>query len=155
MSRACDTAREIVSAGLDGEATTIDRKRAQRHVERCSDCRAFAAAAERMTDALRAAPPLPAPALVPPAPARSGARRGRLIVRAAGVAAAFAAAAGVGASVSGGGRQEPAATPARAPVLVLAALDRDRAQHAELRLREGRGPESSYRVGRLETLTLG
>jgi len=49
----CETFREAISAGLDGEPAGIDRHLVDAHLRRCASCRAFAAEAAELKDALR------------------------------------------------------------------------------------------------------
>jgi len=44
----CDHAKMTYSASLDGEATALERRSVDAHLESCSDCREFAAAADRV-----------------------------------------------------------------------------------------------------------
>src|SRR5262245_721060 len=58
QSWACDRARQAVSLRLDGELSQIERALLDRHLERCTECAAFAADACVFTDALRDAAPV-------------------------------------------------------------------------------------------------
>jgi anti-sigma factor RsiW len=163
MSGACEPVRQIVSASLDGEASVIERKRAERHLAGCPDCRRFAAAAGSATRTVREAPLAhPATTLVPaPAARRRGARarRGGAV---AAAAASLAAAAALGALVSAQTADAPAVQ-TEATVLQLAEMDTARRQHLIMRrdtVPEGLHPidvpqGERYRMSRLEYVTLG
>jgi hypothetical protein len=159
MNRACESVREIISASLDGEASVIERRLADRHVARCADCRAFAETVAGTVELVRAAP-----SLVPGRPlsgTRPSRRAGRAVaVRVGAVAAALAAAAGLGAAVAGRSPQPAiSAAPARGPELVLASIDVDRRQQlnmAQPAVRaHGDRDGVAHRLSRLEKLTLG
>jgi hypothetical protein len=63
----CDRAREWSSLRLDGELSQLEQALLDSHLERCSDCRAFAAAAAAYTFELRMSEPeqLTAPIVLP------------------------------------------------------------------------------------------
>jgi predicted anti-sigma-YlaC factor YlaD len=56
MSATCDGARAQVSRRLDGEISQLEERMLTAHLERCSDCRTFAADVADFTRDLRAAP---------------------------------------------------------------------------------------------------
>ncbi len=65
----CQSAREAVSALLDGEAPGVGRAEVEQHLAGCTDCRAWREAAHAVTrrariGPARAAPPVDVPALV-------------------------------------------------------------------------------------------
>jgi predicted anti-sigma-YlaC factor YlaD len=107
-SDACATARAAVSAGLDGEANELELAAAQRHVEACPSCGAFARDAGLITEHVRAAAAalVPETALAPASPSRR-----RLPLRVAGGVATIAAAALLGAFVSTQVEQSQAPAP--------------------------------------------
>ena len=89
MSVVCADARSQVSRQLDGEFSELEERMLAFHLDRCSDCRTFAADVASFTDDIRTAPleQLPYPIVV---------RRSRRPVLArlqVGVAAALAVAA--------------------------------------------------------------
>jgi anti-sigma factor RsiW len=159
MRRACEPVREIISASLDGEATMIERKRAERHMARCADCRAFARTLDLMIGSVRAAPPL-VPMGPPAVAARAGRRRRSLGTRVVAAAAGFAAVAAIGAGVAGEAPNEtvPAAAPSPATA-IMASIDMERHQQQSLianvaHVRSARD-SITHRLSRLETVSLG
>src|SRR5690349_2337474 len=95
----CAQARAAVSATVDGEAAELERATARRHLQTCARCREFEAMVLHTRRELRSAPVLEPSRSLRPAqrPAR---RRLPRPVAVAGVAAALAFAAVVGAGVS-------------------------------------------------------
>jgi hypothetical protein len=92
----CRETREAISAELDGEAGELETAAARRHRQECADCDRFAEAITETTSTVRAAP-----LLVPAArPVRLSRRAGRGVTMAAGLAAAMAASALLGAGVA-------------------------------------------------------
>ncbi len=67
----CDTAQEILSAQLDGEATARERERLEHHLTGCLDCRQLSAAFLRLDRRVRLRPAAPVPDLRPAILARS------------------------------------------------------------------------------------
>lgn len=59
----CDQYREALSAGLDGEPAGVGAAEAQDHLDRCTGCQAWYAAAARVTRLARLAPAEPVPDL--------------------------------------------------------------------------------------------
>lgn len=121
LDRRCQTARETISAELDGEASEIESAAARRHRAECSDCDQFAVTVIATTAAIRSAAalrpsrrPLPLPGLV--------ASRG---IMAGGFAAAMLVAALLGAGLAG--HLSGDATPARPHVFFVANGEPDRA----------------------------
>ena len=89
---ACTRAREWISLSLDGELSEFEQVLMTAHVERCGECRAFAADADGFTTSLRLAAPEPLrrPVVVPRRRNLGIARRGAQLA-----SAGFAAAAAV------------------------------------------------------------
>ena len=56
MPIVCDRARSQVSRQLDGELSQLEARMLAAHLERCTDCRAFADDVAAFTDELRGAP---------------------------------------------------------------------------------------------------
>jgi anti-sigma factor RsiW len=56
MSVVCDRARSQISRQLDGELSQLEARMLETHLERCSDCHAFAADVSAFTFDLRSAP---------------------------------------------------------------------------------------------------
>jgi anti-sigma factor RsiW len=52
----CDRVRGQVSLLLDGELSQLEQRMVAGHLERCADCREFAAAVRTFTEELRSAP---------------------------------------------------------------------------------------------------
>lgn len=67
----CTTHREILSAGLDGEATALEQAAADRHVATCAACTAWLDEAAGVTRAARLRPAEPLPDLTAAILARS------------------------------------------------------------------------------------
>ena len=61
----CDTAQEILSAELDGEATTHEREQLDHHLAGCADCRQLSAQYRELDRATRLRPAVPVPDLRP------------------------------------------------------------------------------------------
>jgi predicted anti-sigma-YlaC factor YlaD len=101
-NRECERARFLVSLDLDGELSELERVALAAHVGTCVDCRAFAAAAEGFTAALRDAPLLAAPSFSGPKRSRVRVRPPLVAVAAAVVAIAVGAGSLVGALSSHG-----------------------------------------------------
>lgn len=59
----CELGRELISAGLDDELSGTERSALDRHLERCGDCTAYAAAATRLHRSSRVVPAAPVPDL--------------------------------------------------------------------------------------------
>lgn len=123
LDRRCQTARETISAELDGEASEIESAAARRHRAECSDCDQFAVAVATTTTAVRSAAPLrPSRRPLPlPAPGRVASRS----AMAGGFAAALLVAALLGAGLAG--RISGDAKPAHPPVFFVANGEPDRA----------------------------
>ena len=108
LDRRCLETREAISAELDGEATELEAAAARRHREQCDDCERFAKAIGETTAAVRAAPVLAAPAR----PLRVTRRVGGRVTLVAGLAAAMAVSAALGAGVASHlGSSEPRQRP--------------------------------------------
>lgn len=60
ISAVCDRARAWVSLDLDGGLSTFEKRLLDRHLDGCTDCRAFAQDSAHFTLELRSAPLLPA-----------------------------------------------------------------------------------------------
>ena len=88
---ACTREREWISLALDGELSEFEQVVMAAHLERCADCRAFAAEARGFTTALRAAPDEPLAARVWVGDPERSVRAARLRRRVAPVASAAAA----------------------------------------------------------------
>lgn len=73
-SLVCDRIRSYVSLDLDGELSVLERRMLDGHLERCVDCRAFAAETAAFTHTLRAAE-----VEVPRQAVRVGSRRRRRV----------------------------------------------------------------------------
>ena len=74
----CVSARELISAIADGEATPGDERRVEAHRRTCIDCDRYAAAVRRLDRQIRVRPAEPVPDLVATVTARSRpARLGR------------------------------------------------------------------------------
>ena len=50
----CDRIRSLLSQGLDGAISEVERRAVARHTVQCTDCRAFEAQSRFVTEALRA-----------------------------------------------------------------------------------------------------
>lgn len=66
----CDTARELLSARLDGEATNEERRRLSFHLDGCAACRTHADALDALSRRLRVRPAEDVPDLVASVTAR-------------------------------------------------------------------------------------
>lgn len=66
----CDTARELISARLDGEATGDERHLLEAHLHHCAACRSHADALDELTRGLRVRPAEDMPDLVATVTAR-------------------------------------------------------------------------------------
>jgi len=98
----CRRERLWLSQRVDGTLSHFERRRLDRHLARCPDCRAFEALLVDVTDALRTAPPeVPLSSLRLPVR-----RRASLQVRAA-LALACVGLAAIGFSVSGSVQTRP------------------------------------------------
>jgi predicted anti-sigma-YlaC factor YlaD len=94
-ARRCDRAREYASLRLDSELSEFERALLDSHLERCSSCRAFADDLVGLTQRLRTAPLVEAPALSVSLPRRRfAALRG---FQASAAAAAVFSVVGIGA----------------------------------------------------------
>ncbi len=67
----CETAHEILSAQLDGEATGAEREWVDRHLDGCADCEQLSVQYLRIDRRIRLRPALPAPDLRPAILARA------------------------------------------------------------------------------------
>ena len=67
----CDSAHEMISAQLDGEATADERDRLHLHLARCHDCQALSASFMQLDRRVRLRPAEPVPDLRPAILARS------------------------------------------------------------------------------------
>lgn len=75
----CRRFRISISREIDGESSVADREELARHIETCSDCRAFSALVRAATAAHRSIPEMsPDPRLVGAIVARASAGRGRV-----------------------------------------------------------------------------
>ena len=110
----CAQARAAVSACVDGEAAELERATARRHLQTCAQCREFEAIVLHTRRQLRSAPVLEPSRSLRPAQ-RTARRRLPRPVAVAGVAAALALAAVIGAGVSAvaTGRRRRAGTAVR------------------------------------------
>jgi len=98
----CDRTRSLLSQGLDGAISEVERRSIARHTAQCADCRAFEIQSRFVTEELRAAPLLEPPHVVV-TPVRARRVPGRLVGNVASVAALLVVSVGgwvVGASVS-------------------------------------------------------
>jgi predicted anti-sigma-YlaC factor YlaD len=115
MSNPCDSARQAISAGLDGEASELELRSAERHRQTCETCRTFAEQATRTTHRVRKARPL-VPTLTFAPPRRSTTvRRWTATV---GAVAALAGMAMLGVFVSEQTHQAPVRHAGAAPMKV-------------------------------------
>jgi anti-sigma factor RsiW len=144
----CAEARAAVSACVDGEAAEIERASARRHLQACPQCREFEAMVLHTRRKLRGAPVLEPSRSLRPA-ARTARRRLPRPVAVAGIAAALALAAVVGAGVSA--VREPG-KPAPQQAVRIASIDpRDQQSVAHNRkLRALRGAPDT--TGQIELL---
>ena len=69
---ACERARRLASLRPDGEGTELDEAFLVAHLADCGDCRGYAGAVAASTAALRATPPVEAPAFTVPSRSRRG-----------------------------------------------------------------------------------
>ena len=118
QNRVCDRAREYSSRSLDGELSDFERALLETHLERCDECRAYAAELTEIVTRLRAAPfeALPHPVALP--------SRRRVRTRALqGAAAAAAAVVAVTAGVVGSLQSHP--TQARSNLTLPALIRAD------------------------------
>jgi anti-sigma factor RsiW len=88
---ACNREREWISLALDGELSEFEQVVMAAHLERCADCRVFAADVRACTTSLRAAPAEPLETRVWLGDPRRSVRAARLRLRVAPVASAAAA----------------------------------------------------------------
>jgi anti-sigma factor RsiW len=105
----CERARGWAALQPDGELSTFEQRLLGAHLDRCAECRAFAARIDAVTDAVRSAPLEPLAHPVSIGSVLHGARRilpRRAVysVAATAAAAAFALTIGSAVSVSGGER---------------------------------------------------
>jgi hypothetical protein len=121
LDRRCQTARETISAELDGEASEIESAAARRHRAECSDCDQFAVTVAATTDAVRSAAPLRPSRRPLPLPGRVASRS----AMAGGFVAAMLVAALLGAGLAG--RISGDAKPSHPPVFFVANGEPDRA----------------------------
>ena len=134
----CDRTRSLLSQGLDGAISEVERRATARHIARCADCRAFDAQSRWVTEELRAAPLLELPRRVVLAPVRTRRISSRLVGNVASIAALLAVSVGgwaTGMSVPTGSSTNRALPPLRDSVNV----DALRALHVEA-LRAGQLP---------------
>ena len=113
LDRDCQTARESISAELDGEVTEIEAAAARRHRAVCADCERFARSVAETAHAVRTAPQLMPSRRLVPAPSRVAVRSMALT----GFAAAMVAAAFLGAGIASRGSQAP---PPQRPNVIVA-----------------------------------
>jgi anti-sigma factor RsiW len=141
----CAQARAAVSACVDGEAAELERATARRHLQTCAQCREFETIVLHTRRQLRSAPVLEPSRSLRPAQ-RTARRRLPRPVAVAGIAAALALAAVIGAGVSAVHR--PTA-PRPAPAVRIASVD-PRAQQSAMhegRLRALRGaPDTTIQI---------
>jgi anti-sigma factor RsiW len=120
----CDAVRQLLSAGLDGEASELEAAAALRHAAACPACQAFAVQSQALADALRTGTvSVPSRSL---APVIRGRRRLPRSATFAASLAAVAAAAVLGSFVSA--RIEHAPAPPPKDELRIANLDSRQAQ---------------------------
>src|SRR6188472_4558945 len=82
----CDRTRSLLSQGLDGAISEVERRATARHIARCADCRAFEAQSRWVTEELRAAPLLELPRRVVLTPVRTHRISSRLVGNVASIA---------------------------------------------------------------------
>jgi hypothetical protein len=121
LDRRCQTARETISAELDGEASEIESAAARRHRAECSDCDQFAETIAATTTAVRTAAPLRPSRRPLPLPGRVASRS----AMAGGFVAAMLVAALLGAGLAG--HLSGDARPSHPPVFFVANGEPDRA----------------------------
>jgi anti-sigma factor RsiW len=134
----CDRTRSLLSQGLDGAISEVERRATARHIARCADCRAFEAQSRWVTEELRAAPLLELPRRVVLTPVRTHRISSRLVGNVASIAALLAVSVGgwaTGMSLATGSSANRAVPPLRDSVNV----DALRALHVEA-LRAGQLP---------------
>ena len=134
----CDRTRSLLSQGLDGAISEVERRATARHLARCADCRAFDAQSRWVTEELRAAPLLELPRRVVLTPVRTRRISSRLVGNVASIAALLAVSVGgwaTGMSLATGSSANRAVPPLRDSVNV----DALRALHVEA-LRAGQLP---------------
>jgi hypothetical protein len=112
LDRECQTAREAISAALDGEVSELEAAAARRHRAECADCDRFALSVMHTTHAVRNAPRLVPSRRLAPAPSRVAVRG----LAVAGFAAAMFVAAFLGAGVASRLSHSPA--PQHPPVIL-------------------------------------
>jgi anti-sigma factor RsiW len=120
----CDRTREWSALELDGELSEFERALMRAHLDRCDECREFAAEVNEIAARLRSAAlePLPRPVTLP-APRRIASFRHVQVAAAAAVVLAAAGLGGLYGSVSG---EEPGAAVASSHPTSLAAVSEDR-----------------------------
>lgn len=134
----CDRTRSLLSQGLDGAISEVERRATARHIARCADCRAFDAQSRWVTEELRAAPLLELPRRVVLAPVRTRRISSRLVGNVASIAALLVVSVGGWAT----GMSLPTGSSANRAVPLLrdsVNVDALRALHVEA-LRAGRLP---------------
>jgi anti-sigma factor RsiW len=110
---ACECARALASAQLDGVLCEFDRHQLDRHLAGCEDCAGVIAEMALVTARVRSAPPQPVPvASVVAAASRPRRRRTRIApLRAAAVVSAMAAAGALGFAVASPHHHQAPASP--------------------------------------------
>jgi len=134
----CDRTRSLLSQGLDGAISEVERRATARHIARCADCRAFEAQSRWVTEELREAALLELPRRVVLTPVRTRRISSRLVGNVASIAALLAVSVGgwaTGMSLATGSSANRAVPPLRDSVNV----DALRALHVEA-LRAGQLP---------------
>jgi anti-sigma factor RsiW len=112
----CDRTRSLLSQGLDGAISEVERRATARHIARCADCRAFEAQSRWVTEELRAAPLLELPRRVVLTPVRTHRISSRLVGNVASIAALLAVSVGgwaTGMSLATGSSANRAVPPLR------------------------------------------
>jgi predicted anti-sigma-YlaC factor YlaD len=119
----CDRTREWAALRLDGELSEFERVLMRAHLERCAECRSFAADVTEITQQLREAPleRLPQPVTLPQRRRVASFRH----VQVAAAAAVVVAAAGLG-GLYGAVRNSPQEAGPVAAATSLAAVSEDR-----------------------------
>jgi predicted anti-sigma-YlaC factor YlaD len=117
----CDRTREWAALELDDQLSEFERALMQAHLDRCGECRAFAADVAEIAERLRSAPlePLAQPVTLP-APRRVASLRHIQVAAAAAVVLAAASLGGLYGSVRGDKAPLGDVTP---PVAAAAASD--------------------------------
>jgi predicted anti-sigma-YlaC factor YlaD len=120
----CDRTREWAALDLDGELSEFERALMQAHLDRCADCREFAADVVEIAGHLRAAPlePLPRPVTLPARRRVASFRH----VQVAAAAAVVLVAAGLGGLYGSVRSSEPRLAVASSHPTSLAAVSEDR-----------------------------